>query len=115
MSICVLIVEDNADLRMLYEQAMSGEGYTTASAANGKEALELLRNGTIPRIILLDLMMPVMDGWQFLKERAADSALAAIPVVVCSASKENIPDAVPFLRKPVELDALLQVARDHCQ
>lgn len=111
----ILIVEDNVDLRMLYEQAMSSEGYETISAGNGREALDLLRSGTRPCVILLDLMMPVMDGWQFLKEREADPALSSIPVVVCSASKENVPDSVRFLRKPVDLDVLLQVAHDHCR
>ncbi len=113
---CVMVVEDNDDLRMLYLQAMKLGGYGVVMASNGKEALELLRSSpTMPRVILLDLMMPIMDGWQFLKEQSLDDKLKDIPVVVCSASKENIPEGVKFLKKPIDLDSLLDVARTYCK
>ncbi len=101
---------------MLYRKAMSLENYEVREAANGQEALSMLRNSeSKPCLIILDLMMPVMDGWEFLKERSLDPVLLQIPVVVCSASKDNVPTEVRFLRKPVALDILLKLAEEYCQ
>ena len=94
-------------------------GYDVATAANGQEALDQLRSGPgLPSLILLDLMMPVMDGWQFRDEQKQDPALSAIPVVVVSADgrvdeKASALGAAAYLRKPVEIEDLLATVQQH--
>jgi CheY-like chemotaxis protein len=113
---CVLVVEDNPDLRLLYRMALKNEGLEVQVAEHGQQALEVLRaGGAVPKLIILDLMMPVMDGWEFLKIKNADPALARIPVVVCSASKDTPPPNVLVLPKPVDLEAVLELARRFCE
>lgn len=115
MANSILIVEDNADLRWLYQQALQRGGYNVSLAANGQEAIDhLLSSNNRPCFILLDLMMPVMDGWQFLEKRAQDPSLSTIPVVVCSAAKENLPQGIRVLKKPVDISTLLSVAAETC-
>lgn len=115
----VLIVEDDADIRATMCEALEDNGYKAVPAANGMEALAYLRsNNERPCLILLDLMMPVMDGQTFRAEQRADPALASIPVVVISAYRdvERYANdlAAECLPKPVRLDALLATARRHC-
>src|SRR5438067_1769607 len=81
----VLIIEDDADLRDMMAQLLSLEGFQSVAVSNGREALDYLGQGVLPDVILLDLMMPVMDGWEFRRKQQADRALADIPVVVLSA------------------------------
>src|SRR5690349_23695253 len=81
----VLVVEDDFDLRDALVPILEYEGHRVVSAANGKEALERLRTMPPPSLILLDLMMPVMDGEQFRAQQLRDPALASIPVVIVSA------------------------------
>lgn len=96
---------------------LEGEGYGVLTARNGEEALEvLLRADPRPVLVLLDLMMPVMNGWAFLEERARQPALQAIPVLVLTASEpEEIPGAVGILRKPFDLDALINGVERHAR
>src|SRR5262249_42022548 len=82
----ILIVEDDSATRAALTLTFQTAGYATAEAENGREALALLRAAAPPCLILLDLMMPVMTGWQFLAERRKDPALAAVPVVVFTAA-----------------------------
>ncbi|HZP47488.1 MAG TPA: response regulator [Vicinamibacterales bacterium] len=114
----VLIVEDDADLRDMMAQLLSIEGFTSATVANGREALDYLRDGhERPEVILLDLMMPVMDGWEFRRKQQADPALADVPVIVLSAldaSRAADVDAEAFLKKPLDFDRLLQLVRQYC-
>src|SRR5262249_61831819 len=77
----ILIVEDDAATRDALTLVLSDEGYAVSSAANGREAIDLLRQGDAPDLILLDLMMPVMDGWQFPREQQPDPARVASPCV----------------------------------
>jgi CheY-like chemotaxis protein len=94
------------------------EGYHVESAANGKLALEQLNGGTHACVILLDLMMPVMDGWQFRREQVRDAALADIPVIVVSAAgRERIEqvEANAYLSKPVDLYELLDRVTEYCR
>lgn len=78
----VLIVEDNPAISEAYKLVLEQEGYDVVVAENGKDALLKLKNGTpLPDLILLDLMMPVMNGWEFLAAQSADPALAGVPVV----------------------------------
>jgi DNA-binding response OmpR family regulator len=115
----VLIVEDDEDLREMMAQLLTLEGFDAATVANGREALDYLRhNSTVPDVILLDLMMPVMDGWEFRRRQKADPALAPVPVIVLSALDQaraaNL-DATAFLKKPLDFDRLLTLVRTHCR
>src|SRR5262245_345750 len=107
----VLIVEDNLDIRDALAAVLSTEGYEVDEAGNGQEALAQLQSGPLPDIILLDLMMPVMDGWSFRKRQLQDARLAPIPVVVMSAyaSQHEVSEqslGVAFLGKPIDIDLL---------
>jgi CheY-like chemotaxis protein len=107
----ILVVDDDADLRETLAQILADVGYSVASASNGEEALSYLRSGPPPSLILLDLMMPVMDGWQFRELQRNDAALAGIPVLVISASgtwqEQRTRLGVECVRKPVDFDHLL--------
>jgi CheY-like chemotaxis protein len=109
----ILIVEDDTATREALGLILAGQGFSVLGAANGQEALGLLRSGPRPDLILLDLMMPVMDGWQFRREQVQDSILSAIPVVVLSADgnvrqKAAALRAAGYLQKPVEVESLLE-------
>ena len=93
------------------------EGYQVEVAANGRQALERLTAGMHPCVILLDLMMPVMDGWQFRREQVRSPELAEIPVIVVSAAgRDRIAeiDANAYLTKPVDLEQLLERVSHYC-
>ncbi|HEX8823032.1 MAG TPA: response regulator [Archangium sp.] len=105
----VLVVEDHADSRELLAEFLEALGYEVAVAGNGLEALEQLRSAPRPAAMLLDLMMPVMSGWELMRHVREDPALCSLPVVVVSGVgaaqplPEGIRGAVP---KPVDLDVL---------
>jgi CheY-like chemotaxis protein len=110
----VLVVEDDADILRAVVQVLQDEGYAVRAAENGRAALTALREPGAPRpcVILLDLMMPVMDGWAFRAEQLRDPALSDIPVIVltadgAAAEKMSLMQGVGALRKPVELLTLL--------
>jgi CheY-like chemotaxis protein len=113
----VLIVEDDADLREMMAQLLSLEGYRTQTVANGVEALDVLQRGDRPDLILLDLMMPVMDGWEFRRRQIQDPRIADVPVVVLSAldpSRAVDLAGAAFLKKPLDFDRLLDLVRRFC-
>jgi CheY-like chemotaxis protein len=106
----IFVVDDDPDLREVLGDLLHDEGYETFLFANGEEALELLREGTRPHLILLDLMMPGMNGWQFREEQLRDAALRDIPVVVMTASTGFDPTplhAAEILKKPVGIEQIL--------
>lgn len=105
----VLVVDDDHDLRETMRDVLEDEGYVVQTASNGQEALDCLRDGKFPEVVVLDLMMPVMDGWHFLDELKRDHALADIPVVVMSASHEGLRGlgAKEFLSKPLDYHNLV--------
>jgi CheY-like chemotaxis protein len=106
----VLIVDDDPDLLEVTSFVIENEGIVVETARNGAEALALLRAGRLPGLVLLDLMMPVMNGWEFLAEVAKDPVLDAIPVVVLTAAERTeVPGAAAVLSKPMDLGALLRV------
>jgi len=110
----VLIVDDDPDLLEVTSFVIEDEGIAVETARNGAEALALLRTGRLPRLVLLDLMMPVMSGWEFLEEVAKDPVLKAIPVVVLTAAERaQVPGSTEVLRKPVDLTALLRVVEHY--
>lgn len=112
----ILLVDDDSDLREATANILEDSGYRVATAVNGLACLEWLRDAEHPpSLILLDLMMPVMDGWQFRVEQLKDRALAAIPVVVLSAMVNNsMHEGVEALQKPVKLKVLLALVARYC-
>ncbi len=113
----ILIIDDDADIRESLSEMLSDEGHRVRVAANGQEALTLLRRSPAPCMILLDLMMPIMNGWQFVSEQAGDPVLASIPVWVITAAGDAHPPpagVTGVLRKPFRLDELLHVVGQHC-
>jgi CheY-like chemotaxis protein len=115
----VLVVDDDADIREILVEVIEDHGYRASGAANGLEALQRLRGGMRPCLILLDLMMPVMNGPTFRAEQRRDPALAGIPVVVLSAYRGAFDDvdamgAKAILDKPVDLHRILRVIEDAC-
>jgi len=112
----VLIVDDDPDIRETLRAVLEEDGYTTQCASNGEEALALLRQAvSLPGLILLDLMMPVMTGEEMLEELRVTPLLASIPVAVVSASGVRKPaGAAAFLRKPIDLDVLLRLVGQSC-
>jgi CheY-like chemotaxis protein len=116
----ILVVEDDATTRDAVALALQEEGYSVTGVANGKEALLHLRHtAPPPNLILLDLMMPVMNGWEFRKQQTQDPALKSIPVVVVSADA-SVPQkaaalgVAEYLSKPVDFDKLVEAVQRHC-
>jgi CheY-like chemotaxis protein len=113
----VLIVEDDADLREMMAQLLTIEGFQAATVANGKEALDYLHNVSRPDVILLDLMMPVMDGWEFRRRQREEQRIKDVPVVVLSALDQSHArdiGANAVLKKPLDFDRLLELVREYC-
>jgi CheY-like chemotaxis protein len=114
----VLIIEDDADLRETLAELLRLNGYSVQTAANGQDALQRLRSSDPPRLILLDLMMPVMNGWEFRNALANDPSLSQVPVVVLSgAADASHAGGLPgdnHLIKPVTLETVLNAVQAHC-
>jgi CheY-like chemotaxis protein len=113
----ILLVDDDADLRESLAEALEDAGYTVDRAGNGQEALQTLRahaGPDRPVAVLLDLLMPVMNGWQFCQLKGRDPAVADVPVIAMSAAVSRDPqspyyiDVEDFLAKPVEFEVLLE-------
>jgi len=110
----VVVIEDEPDLLEVTSFVLESEGFTVRAARNGREGLELLRSGVRPGLVLLDMMMPVMGGREFLTEIAKYPELHAIPIVVLSADgMTRLPGATAVLRKPIDLRQLVEVAEQH--
>lgn len=114
----ILIVEDDDEIRDLLAEMLAEAGFTVATARNGREGLDRLRSGPHPDVVLLDLMMPVMDGWQLRAEMLGDPALAKIPVIIVSGAADMQDDgsslaASRILTKPVKWPVLLESIRAH--
>jgi CheY-like chemotaxis protein len=106
----ILVVDDDNDLRETLGELLTEEGYEAVLFGNGRSALEFLRDGGEPRLILLDLMMPEMNGWQFREEQLKDERLRDIPVVVMTAGRGfdlSPVTAREVLFKPIGLGQLL--------
>jgi CheY-like chemotaxis protein len=109
---CLLLVEDDELLRGAIKRVLEWEGYRVACAGDGREALDYLRAGGRPSLILLDVMLPVLDGWRFRQEQQRDRDLAAVPVVIVSALEAaDCPDGVAYVRKPFAPQELLEAVR----
>jgi len=107
----LLIVDDDREIRETLRTALEDEGYTVAVAANGAEAIHKMAERP-PRLVLLDLMMPVVDGWEVIEHMRADPALAGVPVCVVSAMSDGValpPEAEFVLRKPIAVEQVIGV------
>lgn len=108
----VLIVDDDFAITEVVREILAIEGYATLTAGDGREALAQL-DGARPDLVLLDLMMPVLDGWQMLEAMRAEPARRGVPVVVMSAvaPREAAPPCIAVLQKPFPLDSLVEIVR----
>jgi CheY-like chemotaxis protein len=111
----ILVVDDDVDCRELLADLLSNEGYAVACAENGLQALDYLR-GSTPALIILDLMMPKMSGWEFRARQKVDPRLESLPVVVTTASGlvEDI-DADAVIHKPIDFGLLMSVVKQNCR
>jgi CheY-like chemotaxis protein len=104
----IMLVEDDEIVRRAIQMVLEWEGYEVQCASNGQEALDVLRAGSRPSLILLDIMMPVLDGEQFRREQLRDPELASIPVIVVSAASfAEAVSAAHHIHKPFEVQELL--------
>jgi CheY-like chemotaxis protein len=116
----VLVIEDDDISRRTLEVMLQAAGFEVATVENGRQALNYLRQNERPACILLDLLMPVMDGWEFRERQLADSALASIPVLVITALSERGRQTpalrgVPIVPKPFALNELVDAVRSLCE
>lgn len=117
----VLVVDDDKNVCDLIRASLAGRGYETVVAGNGREALDYLKSAARqPGLILLDLMMPVMTGWEFRKAQQADPAIAAIPVAIITGmqgmeEKAGSIGAVDVLYKPSRVEPLAALAARFCK
>lgn len=117
MASTVLIVDDDPNLQRIMTKFLKLEGFSSVPTSNGQEALDYLRGGGNANVILLDLRMPVMDGWAFRKEQRSDPGLAEIPVVVLTGIEgEHVRDldVVAAFHKPVSFPEVVTVVRRLC-
>lgn len=114
----ILIVEDDLAIREALKEVLELEGYATLTASNGREGIEILRKSDHPCLVLLDLMMPVMSGWDFLEELKKNDTelLKNNPVFVLSAvvDKNTAQGIAGYLKKPMELESVLKAVRNYC-
>jgi CheY-like chemotaxis protein len=112
----VLVVEDDRDIRDSMGRVLTEEGYDFAAAANGREALLYLHANEEPALILLDLIMPVMDGHGFMAEIDREPRLSAVAIVLLTAGRPPppTPRVAQILQKPFRWSQLLAVVRRHC-
>jgi CheY-like chemotaxis protein len=115
----VVVVEDDLDIREVMRMVLETSGYSVLEASEGAEALSVVR-GRRPCVILLDLMMPGMDGFQFREAQLRDPAIAAIPVIIVSGGG-GIPEkaaklcAAGYLVKPTDVHRMLVLVAEHCR
>jgi CheY-like chemotaxis protein len=108
----ILLVDDDEDVVEPLSEMLAGKGYGVAVARDGQQALDYLQTA-LPSLILLDLAMPRMDGWEFLAQRARDERLSSIPVVITSATETHKPgNVVAVCRKPWNIEDLQKVIKN---
>jgi CheY-like chemotaxis protein len=119
MSGSILVAEDDQAIREALQGILETEGYAVEVARNGREALERLHTGPLPALLIVDLVMPVLNGWDLCAALGREPALAALPVLVVSARKDGDgPFPLPgahFLPKPIPFDHLLAEVERHCR
>jgi CheY-like chemotaxis protein len=113
----VAIIEDDSEFRNMLRELLEEERYRVVAMANGAEALEILRGDTMPDVILLDVSMPIMDGFDFLRHRNADPRLSTVPVVLVTNAKPHERPTVgvsDVVRKPIDIDEILFAIKRYC-
>jgi len=113
----ILIVEDDPNISKAIKLALEWEGYSVRSAPNGEIGIQILGSGPLPSLIFLDLMMPIMDGNQFMAELSKNTEYIKIPVVLVTAFTERASELsgnVGIIKKPINLDTLLEYAHKYC-
>jgi CheY-like chemotaxis protein len=113
----VAIIEDDNEFRDMLRELLEEERYRVVALSNGAEALEALRGDTLPNVILLDVSMPVMDGFDFLRFRNDDPQLAAVPVVLVTNAKPHERPTIgvnDVVRKPIDIDEILFAIKRYC-
>ncbi len=115
----ILLVEDDEGVRESVAECLASVGYAVRPVANGALALDALRTGRRPDVILVDLVMPVMDGGELVAAVRANAALRDVPVVLMTAASATstaaLPPADAYLEKPFQLDELLSIVERHCR
>jgi len=117
----VLVVEDDPHVRAVFSRLLSGAGYDVATAENGQEALRRMRADPKPCLVILDLLLPVLDGWSLCEAIRAEPATAALPIIVCSGTPPQVQESgsvalnvQEFQPKPVNSAALLAAVARYC-
>jgi CheY-like chemotaxis protein len=114
----VLVVDDDPEIRDALADALEGRGYDVAVANHGGDALDWLSKSPAPCLIVLDLMMPVMDGHEFISRQKRNPAIANIPVVIITAGRDpygtKVVEAVDVLHKPFGFESLLKFVQQYC-
>lgn len=118
----ILVIEDNDDIRETVVDILRSENYEVYSAANGQEGIDLLPSIPSPTLILLDMMMPIMNGWQFLEAQRASAFMQDLRVVLVSAASadrvlfddKGVAPVEGLLAKPIQMEGLLSVASKYC-
>jgi chemosensory pili system protein ChpA (sensor histidine kinase/response regulator) len=116
----VMVVEDDPELRTIYEEVLTEHGYNVLAARDGLEALERLDGGLVPCAVLLDLRMPRMTGWELADRMRADSRWSGVPLIVCAAYYRIAEEAArvgarAWMQKPIDLSRLVGVIEDVCR
>ncbi len=110
----VLVVDDEEDVREALRDLLEQYGYKVLAAPNGREALNILRGGDPPGFVLLDLIMPVMNGWEFLDIVSRDKELSRIPLSISTSTPDQAPSDHDVIPKPIDVDVLLERIRIAC-
>jgi CheY-like chemotaxis protein len=116
----VLVVDDDADVRSAVGELLNEEGFAVCVAENGRVALDLLERGLRPQVVLLDLMMPVMDGWDFRAQQLRSASLRDLPVIIITAAGFSAASMrmqfgdLPFVPKPPDSAVLLSTIKSAC-
>jgi CheY-like chemotaxis protein len=111
----ILVVEDEIDSRETLRELLEFEGYNVRTASNGREALDTLAaDGDQICIVLLDLFMPVMDGWQVIDELRATGRLASTQIVIITSAAYRAPAGIPVFEKPLDLDKVMSTVANLC-
>src|SRR5687767_4305318 len=113
----VAIIEDDSEFRDMLRELLEEQQYRVVALSNGAEALETLRGDTLPNVILLDVSMPVMDGFDFLRFRNDDPQLSAVPVVLVTNAKPHERPTIgvsDVVRKPIDIDEILFAIKRYC-
>jgi CheY-like chemotaxis protein len=111
----ILIVEDDEDIRAAMAEILESEGFEVVVASNGQEGLEVLSQMSAPCLVLLDLMMPVMNGEDFLRHVRKNPAMDSVPVIIVTASgRTPLPGTQGLLKKPFEIGDLFATVAAHC-